>query len=237
MKKCFVVSQIGQEGSEVRKRADQVFKYIISPVCEEAGFEAIRVDKVNQADSITQTIIDYLINSELVIADITGHNPNAFFEMGYRASTGRHMIHLKERNENIPFDIAGIRAFDYDLSDLDSVEEIKSRLIKTIGALSFDEQSYQNEDDKIVFKENQNDISQLISILYEIQDEISQLKNEIHNKDTETIQAIVKASVPTAPIEDPNMAIMKAVLPELLKNPNSMKALIEFSEEAGKKKK
>ncbi len=237
MKKCFVVSPIGQEGSEVRKRADQVFKYIISPVCEEAGFEAIRVDKVNQADSITQTIIDYLINSELVIADITGHNPNAFYEMGYRASTGRPMIHLKEKNENIPFDIAGIRAFDYDLSDLDSVEEIKSRLIKTIGALSFDEQSYQNEDGKIAFKENQNDISQLIPILYEIQDEISQLKSEIHNKDTETIQAVVKASVPTAPIEDPNMAIMKAILPELLKNPNSVKALMELSEEAGKKKK
>lgn len=237
MKKCFVVSPIGQEGSEVRKRADQVFKYIISPVCEEAGFEAIRVDKVNQADSITQTIIDYLINSELVIADITGHNPNAFYEMGYRASTGRPMIHLKEKSENIPFDIAGIRAFDYDLSDLDSVEEIKSRLIKTIGALSFDEQSYQNEDGKIAFKENQNDISQLIPILYEIQDEISQLKSEIHNKDTETIQAVVKASVPTAPIEDPNMAIMKAVLPELLKNPNSVKALMELSEEAGKRKK
>lgn len=237
MKKCFVVSPISQEGSEVRKRADQVFKYIISPVCEETGFEAIRVDKINHVDSITQTIIDYLINSELVIADITGHNPNAFYEMGYRASIGRPMIHLKEKNENIPFDIAGIRAFDYDLSDLDSVEEIKSRLIKTIGALSFDEQSYQNENGKIAFKESQNDISQLISILYEIQDEISQLKTEIHNKDTETIQAVVKASVPTAPIEDPNMAIVKAILPELLKNPNSMKTLMELSEDAGKKKK
>lgn len=74
-----------------------MFKYIISPVCEETGFEAIRVDKVNQADSITQTIIDYLINSELVIADITGHNPNVFYEMGYRASTGRQMIHLREK--------------------------------------------------------------------------------------------------------------------------------------------
>lgn len=47
----------------------------------------------------------------------------------------------------------------------------------------------------------------------------------------------MKASVPTAPIEDPNMAIMKAVLPELLKNPNSMKVLMELSDEAGKKKK
>lgn len=89
----------------------------------------------------------------------------------------------------------------------------------------------------MIYKEANSDISQLISILYEIQDEISQLKNEIHDKDTETIQAVVKASMPTTPIEDPNTAIMKAVLPELLKNPNSMKALIEFSESANKNKK
>ena len=216
MKKCFVVSPIGDEGSEIRKRADQMFKYIIAPVCEETGFEPIRVDKLNQPDSITQTIIDYLLQSELVIADITGHNPNAFYEMGYRASTGKPIIHLKCKNEGIPFDIAGIRAFDYDLSDLDSVEEIKSRLIKTIGALSFDTKS--------------------IPILYEIQDDISQLKKEIHNKDTETIQAVIKAATPSAPIEDSNTAIMKAVLPELLRNPNSMKTLIELSELGNKKK-
>ena len=39
MKKCFIVSPIGDEGSEIRKRADQMFKYIIAPVCEETGFE------------------------------------------------------------------------------------------------------------------------------------------------------------------------------------------------------
>ena len=236
MKKCFVVSPIGDEGSEVRKRADQVFKYIIAPVCNETGFEPIRVDKLNQPDSITQTIIDYLMNSELVVADITGHNPNAFYEMGYRASTGKPIIHLKGKNERIPFDIAGIRAFDYDLSDLDSVEEVKSRLIKTIGALSFDVQSDQSNEESTGIKETNSEVSQLISVLYDIQDEISQLKNEIHNKDTETIQAIIKASTPVAPIEDSNTAIMKAVLPELLKNPNSMKTLIELSELGNKKK-
>jgi len=236
MRKCFVVSPIGNEGSEVRKRADQVFKYIIAPVCTETGFEPIRVDKLNQPDSITQTIIDHLTTSDLVIADITGHNPNAFYEMGYRASTGKPIIHLKEKNERIPFDIAGIRAFDYDLSDLDSVEEIKSRLIKTIGALSFEELTGQNGNGEVPYKETNSDVSQLISVLYEIQDEISQLKKEIHDKDTETIQAIVKASLPTAPVEDPNTAIMKAVLPELLRNPNSMKALLEFSEAKKNKK-
>lgn len=41
MKKCFVVSPIGNDGSDIRKRADQVFKYIISPACEECEFEPI----------------------------------------------------------------------------------------------------------------------------------------------------------------------------------------------------
>ena len=48
MRKCFVVSPIGEDGSDVRKRADQVFKYIIAPVCDETGFDPIRVDKLNQ---------------------------------------------------------------------------------------------------------------------------------------------------------------------------------------------
>lgn len=237
MMKCFVVSPIGKEGSEVRKRADQVFKYIISPVCDECGFEAVRVDKVNQADSITQTIIDYLRSAELVIADITGHNPNAFYEMGYRAATSKPMIHLKEKNETIPFDIAGIRAFDYDLSDLDSVEEIKNRLVKTISTIDFNVVSTNETEVEKVGQDIKNDGTQLLPILYDIQDEINNLKIEIHNKDTETIQAIVKASIPTAPVEDPNMAIIKAMLPELLKNPNSMKSLMELGEIANKSKK
>lgn len=237
MNKCFVISPIGEEGSEVRKRADKVFKYIVLPVCEECGFEPIRVDKVNQVDSITQTIINHLKNSELVIADITGHNPNAFYEMGYRSSTGRPMIHLKEKKEKIPFDIAGIRAFDYDLADLDSVEEVKARLIKTIGAMTFEYLENDEKSEDANCQDSKNENLQLLPVLYEIQDEISRLRSEIHNKDTETIQAIVKASVPATPIEDSNMAMMKILLPELLKNPSSMKTLIELSEAADKIKK
>ena len=235
--KCFVISPIGEEGSEIRKRADQVYKYIISPVCEECGFEAIRVDKVNQSDSITQTIIDYIKESELVIADITGHNPNAFYEMGYRASIGKPMIHLKEKSEKIPFDIAGIRAFDYELSDLDSVAEVKARLTKTIGTMSFELDDIENKKELQGQDIVRNDNTQLLSVLYEIQDEIAGLRSEIHNKDTETIQAIVKASVPAAPIEDPNMTMMQALLPELLKNPNSMKTLMELGKAVEKDKK
>ena len=236
MKTCFIVSPIGDEGSDIRKRADQLFKYIISPVCKECEFEAIRVDQINQADSITQTIIDYLKKSELVIADMTGHNPNAFYEMGFWASTGRPMIHMKEKGEKIPFDIAGIRAFDYDLTDLDLVDEVKERLKQTILAFRIDDSiESTNPVRESEINEAQNETSQLLPVLYQIQDQIYQLKAEIHSKDTETIQAIVKASQPTIPVEDPNTALMKALLPEMLKNPNSMKTLMEIGEMVKKK--
>ena len=234
MKKCFVVTPIGNEGTDIRKRADQVFKYIVSPVCEEVEFEPIRVDMINSADEITQTILDHLKSAELVIADMSGHNPNAFYEMGYRAAIGKPMIHLKEKDEKIPFDVSGIRAFDYDLSDLDSVDEVKNRLIKTINTFNIVEDTL---DTKPVSDSTDVKESQLLSVLYDIQDQIIDLKNEIHNKDTETIQAVVKAATPAAPIESTETALMKALLPELLRNPQSLKTLMEIGEMGNNAKK
>lgn len=232
MKRCFVVSPIGGEGTDIRKRADQVYKYIISPVCETCGFDAVRVDHINQADSITQTIIDMLLQAELVIADMTGHNPNAFYEMGFRACTGKPMIHLKEKGESIPFDIASIRAFDYDLTDLDAVAEVKERLEQTIKSFNITERK---EDESIIELDQPDDsgntnTSQLLPILYEIQDQIVQLKDEIHRKDTETIQAVVRAAQPVMPAEDTNTALMKALVPDLIKNPALMKNLMQLGE-------
>ena len=133
---CFVVSRIGSDGSKERMQADQVYKYIISPVCRRCGFKPIRVDCLNQSDLITQTIFDNLKNADLVIADITGQNPNVFLEIGYRLYTKKPMILLREKNQNIPFDIANIRVFEYDLTDLDSVDQVKRRLEQAIRSFN-----------------------------------------------------------------------------------------------------
>jgi hypothetical protein len=66
--------------------SDQVFKFIISPVCKEKGFEPTRSDKSYAVDKIDQSIITQLETADLVIADLSGHNPNAFFELGYRTA-------------------------------------------------------------------------------------------------------------------------------------------------------
>ena len=236
MKTCFVVSPIGETDSEIRSNADKLFKYIISPVCESCGFEPVRVDQINDSDSITQTIIDKLLSSELVIADISGHNPNVFFEMGYRKCTDKPIIHLKKKRETIPFDVNTVRTFEYDLTDLDNVEETKKRLEQTIGTFSFENKTnalgQDEENNKQLFFQS------ILTMLYQIQDSITELKEQINKKDTETIQAIMQTSLNNAQKEEStDVVMMKTLLPELIKNPKLFQNLMQFAEMTNKPKK
>ena len=236
MKTCFVVSPIGETDSEIRSNADKLFKYIISPVCESCGFEPVRVDQINDSDSITQTIIDKLLSSELVIADISGHNPNVFFEMGYRKCTDKPIIHLKKKGETIPFDVNTVRTFEYDLTDLDNVEETKKRLEQTIGTFSFENKTnalgQDEENNKQLFFQS------ILTMLYQIQDSITELKEQINKKDTETIQAIMQTSLNNAQKEEStDVVMMKTLLPELIKYPKLFQNLMQFAEMTNKPKK
>ena len=82
MKTCFIVCPIGNDGSDVRKRSDTLFKHVIAPVCQECAFEPIRIDKENTNGSLTDEIITHIKTDDLVIADITDLNPNAFLKSG-----------------------------------------------------------------------------------------------------------------------------------------------------------
>jgi len=75
------------------------------------------------------------LDSPLVIADLTNHNPNVFYELGIRHSIGKPIIQLIKRGQKIPFDLAAIRTIEFELTDPDSVEEtidIIKRQIKEI---------------------------------------------------------------------------------------------------------
>ena len=234
MKKCFVISPIGAEGSDTRTNADKLFKYIIKPVCEDCDFEPIRVDKLNDANSITQTIIDHLEKSELVIADITEHNPNVFYEMGYRARTKKPIIHLKSKGENLPFDITTIRTLEYDLTDLDNVEQIKERLIKTIESFDYSEAT----DDTLIDDEpTKNTSAVIMPMLYQILDSVNDVKKEIKSINAETIGTIIKSMQTAQPQVSPDTALQMQLLGGFMQDPEGFMKLLEFSEQFSNGKK
>lgn len=114
---CFVISPIGDKGSDIRLRSDALYDLIIEPALEKFSFIITRADKNFSVSSITSEIIQQVQDSGLCIIDITGHNPNVMYECGRRHETAKPYIMIAQEGEKLPFDINTIRTVFYNLGD------------------------------------------------------------------------------------------------------------------------
>lgn len=234
MKTCFVVSPIGEPDSPTRVNADKLFRHIIEPVCKACDFEAVRADLLDNAGSITQTVVDHLETAELVIADVTEHNPNVFYEMGFRTRTNKPIIHLKAKGETLPFDISAIRAFEYDLTDLDCVEDVKSRLERTIQSFTY---SVQDREESSSEEDAALQVPDTMPVLFQILDAIDQLKSEIGKNNNEIIRTVINSMQTSQPQVSAETALQMQLIGSLMQNPENFMKLIEISDKLPKPKK
>jgi hypothetical protein len=136
---CFVIAPIDDAGTEIRRRSDQIRDYILVPVVGEiCGYQVIRADALPEPGLITSQVIQHLIDDPLVIADLTGRNPNVFYELAIRHAVRRPVVQIIQRGERIPFDVAQSRTIEVDHRDLDSVHQCKKDLEDQIHALERD---------------------------------------------------------------------------------------------------
>jgi len=114
-KVCFVIGSIGDPGTEIRRHADWLLEAIIEPVFEAhfQEFTVTRSDKISAPGSISSQIINLLHTAELVIADMSRENANAFYEMGIRHMKRLPTIHMYSEGQNIPFDVKPYRAIPW----------------------------------------------------------------------------------------------------------------------------
>lgn len=113
---CFLISPIGEEGSHARKHADAVFKYIVRPAMEECGIRAVRGDHLDEPGAISKQMFQRILNDDLCVAVLTGQNPNVYYELGVAHASRRPVIILLSKDEDLPFDVRGLRCVNYDLS-------------------------------------------------------------------------------------------------------------------------
>ncbi len=126
-KSCFFVTPIGPAGSEQRERADNLLKFVLRPVLSDT-LEIVRADEVEEPGTITTDIVRRLHQDNLVIADLTGQNPNVMYEIGLRHCFNLPIVHLSQEGEKPPFDLAAERIIFFDINNLASVEEAKNKI-------------------------------------------------------------------------------------------------------------
>lgn len=140
---CFIISAIGELGSEIRNNANLTFKSIILPIAQKNGYFPLRADHIAKPGMISQQIIDILIDAPLVIADLTGHNPNVFYELAIRHMTKKPVIHIINNGQRIPFDVFDFRTIYYNF-DEECIENAKNELDKQIIACDKEFEIFEN---------------------------------------------------------------------------------------------
>jgi hypothetical protein len=101
----FVVSPIGREGTELYRSFRDVLDFVIKPAVEHSGLglEVIRADDIERAGSFIKDILEYIAGAYVVIADLSGQNPNVFYELGVRHALSARTILIAQQLDDIPF--------------------------------------------------------------------------------------------------------------------------------------
>lgn len=185
-RQVFIISPIGETGTETRIRADQVLKYIIVPSMIECGFaenEVVRADTISKPGAITHQIISAIIKSDVVIADLTDLNANVFYELAIRHFTKKPCVQICDKNTRIPFDVKDQRTIMFDYRDLDSVAIAKEQLTRFTQNVLTDPRSSINpfqaalDVEGLLNVEQSN--AQLVSILSKSVDEVAGRMNNM----------------------------------------------------------
>lgn len=126
---CFFVAPIGAEGSETRQRSDGVLNYIVARAAKDLGLTAVRADQLADPGQITLQVIEHVMGAPAVVADLTGNNPNVFYELAVRHAAQKPVVQIADRDSDLPFDIAQMRTIFFDHRDLASAAQCQADIV------------------------------------------------------------------------------------------------------------
>ena len=108
------------------------YNLAIRPAAESCGYRVVRVDELKGPYNIHREIIEYIFESDLVIADMTGHNPNVFYEMGVAHAIGNKTIMIIKEGDQRPFDVSTYASLAYTFGEA-GYNLLKNGLIEQIN--------------------------------------------------------------------------------------------------------
>lgn len=103
---------------------------LIAETLTQKNWTIVRADELARPRRIIDRILLSILSSDLILADLTGNNPNVFYELGLAHAVGADVILLTQENQ-LPFDVNAEQTIFYKTSD----QELK-KLARQLGRLA-----------------------------------------------------------------------------------------------------
>lgn len=105
--------------------------HTIQKACNSIGFRAIKGDEEYIKGDVFSYILQNILKSRIVIANINGRNPNVFYELGIAQAIGKPTILVSENLNEIPFDLQSQNIILYKTHD-ELFDKLSSMLKKSL---------------------------------------------------------------------------------------------------------
>lgn len=115
---------------------DDIYNIIYKPIIKESGLFCVRADEVYGSRPIIADIVDLISKSSVLVANLTGKNPNVIYELGLAHGMGKAAVLSAENIEDIPFDYRHLRIVLYNNKEVNWVQDYSQRLLQTIKEIN-----------------------------------------------------------------------------------------------------
>ena len=247
-KKCFIITPIGDEGSDIRRHIDGIIDAVIEPVIKGSFDYDIEVaHRIDEPGNIPKQVIVSIYESDLVIANLTFNNPNVMYELALRHCFGTPVIMIAEKGTKIPADIIGERTIFY-TNDAKGVIELKTNLENMVNNITLESSDEESElkgpvydalraklnEEKVIKSihsdEDVNQFSVILRTLEEIKASIPSKKNSDTNSITSFVIKDMKFKFYISNIEESLQNKIKDKIIDFLTERNLTKYDVDVSE-------
>lgn len=118
---CFVMMPFGDWN-------DRYYQEIYVLAIKDAGFEPSRADELFTSGSVVEQIWEQIKKSKVLVADLTGKNPNVFYELGLAHAATKPVIFVASSIEDIPYDLRHLRVIIYDNREPEWAAKLRNQI-------------------------------------------------------------------------------------------------------------
>ncbi|MBI3742762.1 MAG: restriction endonuclease [Chloroflexi bacterium] len=113
---------------------EDTYLYGIRRACSATGLECKRGDEIQHGNVVIEEVLDHIKRARVTIAELSDHNPNVFYEVGWAHALSRPTVLVARKGTALPFDVRHINTLFYtNIKDLEVKLAARLRSIMSQG--------------------------------------------------------------------------------------------------------